>query len=189
MYYRHECLALASQRSLISFIVLDIEPIRAGNSSKSGSATPAGGAGGGGGGYGQGGGPGGGGGSGRYQLAEAQIARVSDFGKNDTVFYVRTHLGNILHPGGVRVGCGGGGVCTVCVWVGGGCLSRVPKNGGGLRRRVCGFVAVWRGDAAWRGEGAKDCCCRAHVGAILLRVVVVTASMGKRGETGAGGEG
>ncbi|PNW72682.1 hypothetical protein CHLRE_15g640250v5 [Chlamydomonas reinhardtii] len=104
VYYRHECLALASQRSLISFIVLDIEPIRAGNSSKSGSATPAGGAGGGGGGYGQGGGPGGGGGSGRYQLAEAQIARVSDFGKNDTVFYVRTHLGNILHPGDTVLG-------------------------------------------------------------------------------------
>ncbi|KAG2439772.1 hypothetical protein HYH02_010649 [Chlamydomonas schloesseri] len=96
VYYRHECLALASQRSLVPFIVLDIEPVRAG---KSGTQTPGGqGAGA----YGQGGG--GGGGTGRYQLAEAQIARVSDFGKNDTVFYVRTHLGNILHPGDTVLG-------------------------------------------------------------------------------------
>ncbi|MEW5320368.1 MAG: hypothetical protein WDW38_011444 [Sanguina aurantia] len=35
----------------------------------------------------------------RMALAEATVARISDFGRNDTVFYTKTHLGNILHPG------------------------------------------------------------------------------------------
>lgn len=93
VYYRHPFTALSSQRSLTPYVVLDIEPVR-------GAAQP----GQQGGGYGQGHGQGqGGGGAGRYCLAEAQVARVSDFGRNDTTFYVRTHLGNILHPGkGVR---------------------------------------------------------------------------------------
>ncbi len=42
----------------------------------------------------------------RYQLAEAQVARLSDFGRNDTVFYARTHLGHLLHPGERRGGEG-----------------------------------------------------------------------------------
>ncbi len=33
-----------------------------------------------------------------------QVARSSDFGRNDTVYYVRTHLGNILHPGDMALG-------------------------------------------------------------------------------------
>lgn len=96
MYYRHPFTALSSQRSLTPYVVLDIEPIR-------GAAQP----GQLGGGYGQGHGQGqggGGGGGGRYCLAEAQVARVADFGRNDTTFYVRTHLGNILHPGGLGEG-------------------------------------------------------------------------------------
>jgi len=28
-----------------------------------------------------------------------QVARKSDFGRNDTVFFTRTHLGNLLKPG------------------------------------------------------------------------------------------
>ena len=36
----------------------------------------------------------------RHALAEVQLARMSDFGRNDTVFYSRTHLGNVLHTGG-----------------------------------------------------------------------------------------
>eukprot|EP00198_Chlamydomonas_reinhardtii_P011820 XP_001701157.1 predicted protein [Chlamydomonas reinhardtii] len=40
----------------------------------------------------------------RTHTMDAPIARVSDFGKNDTVFYVRTHLGNILHPGDTVLG-------------------------------------------------------------------------------------
>ncbi|KAK3157221.1 hypothetical protein QOZ80_2AG0117810 [Eleusine coracana subsp. coracana] len=40
----------------------------------------------------------------RYQLAFAQVARVSDFGKNDTIFTVRTHLGHLLNPGDHALG-------------------------------------------------------------------------------------
>ncbi|XP_047059980.1 60S ribosomal export protein NMD3-like [Lolium rigidum] len=40
----------------------------------------------------------------KYQLAYAQVARMSDFGKNDTVFTVRTHLGHRLNPGDLALG-------------------------------------------------------------------------------------
>ncbi|RKP23511.1 NMD3 family-domain-containing protein [Syncephalis pseudoplumigaleata] len=36
---------------------------------------------------------------GKYALADVQVARTSDFGRNDTVFFARSHLGNILNPG------------------------------------------------------------------------------------------
>jgi nonsense-mediated mRNA decay protein 3 len=36
---------------------------------------------------------------GRWQLAEATVAKASDLGSNDRTFYTRTHLGNVLHPG------------------------------------------------------------------------------------------
>ncbi|KAL0362700.1 UNVERIFIED_CONTAM: 60S ribosomal export protein NMD3 [Sesamum calycinum] len=35
---------------------------------------------------------------------DAQVARVSDFGKNDTIFNVRTHMGHILNPGDYALG-------------------------------------------------------------------------------------
>ncbi|KAH8511433.1 hypothetical protein H0E87_008844 [Populus deltoides] len=34
----------------------------------------------------------------RYALADATVARMSDFGKNDTMFNIKTHLGHILKP-------------------------------------------------------------------------------------------
>uniref|UniRef100_A0A6V7QUV2 60S ribosomal export protein NMD3 n=1 Tax=Ananas comosus var. bracteatus TaxID=296719 RepID=A0A6V7QUV2_ANACO len=40
----------------------------------------------------------------RYQLAHAQVARVSDFGRNDNIFTVRTHLGRLLSPGDYALG-------------------------------------------------------------------------------------
>lgn len=40
----------------------------------------------------------------RICLAEATIARSSDFGSNDTTFIVLTHLGNILSPGDTVLG-------------------------------------------------------------------------------------
>lgn len=40
----------------------------------------------------------------RYALAEAQVARLSDFGKNDTIFFIKTHLGHILKPGDQALG-------------------------------------------------------------------------------------
>ena len=36
---------------------------------------------------------------GRFILAEATVARASDLGSNDTTYFTRTHLGNILHAG------------------------------------------------------------------------------------------
>ena len=40
----------------------------------------------------------------KYVLAEVQVARVSDFGKNDTMFYVKTHLGHLLNVGDYALG-------------------------------------------------------------------------------------
>eukprot|EP00192_Tetraselmis_astigmatica_P024375 CAMPEP_0117664538 /NCGR_PEP_ID=MMETSP0804-20121206/9282_1 /TAXON_ID=1074897 /ORGANISM="Tetraselmis astigmatica, Strain CCMP880" /LENGTH=504 /DNA_ID=CAMNT_0005471795 /DNA_START=246 /DNA_END=1760 /DNA_ORIENTATION=+ len=35
----------------------------------------------------------------QWALAEAQLARVSDFGVNDTIYVAKTHLGRVLKPG------------------------------------------------------------------------------------------
>ncbi|XP_068648923.1 uncharacterized protein [Aristolochia californica] len=40
----------------------------------------------------------------KYCLAEAQVARVSDFGKNNNIFHIRTHLGHLLNPGDYALG-------------------------------------------------------------------------------------
>ena len=34
----------------------------------------------------------------------AQVAKASDFGRNDRTFFVRTHLGHLLHPGDNAMG-------------------------------------------------------------------------------------
>ncbi|KAL0353744.1 UNVERIFIED_CONTAM: Nuclear/nucleolar GTPase 2 [Sesamum angustifolium] len=70
-YWRSSFKALLSSRQLVEYIVLDVEPVS--------SEVNVGGL--------------------KYVLADAQVARVSDFGKNDTIFNVRTHLGHILNPG------------------------------------------------------------------------------------------
>ncbi|KAJ9063683.1 ribosome-binding protein [Entomophthora muscae] len=41
---------------------------------------------------------------GKFVLADVQVARVQDYGKNDTVFFTRTHLGGILHFGDLAYG-------------------------------------------------------------------------------------
>jgi nonsense-mediated mRNA decay protein 3 len=41
---------------------------------------------------------------GRFLLAEATVARASDLGVNDTTYFVRTHLGAVLHAGDSVVG-------------------------------------------------------------------------------------
>ncbi|KAK9488524.1 NMD3 family-domain-containing protein [Lipomyces starkeyi] len=41
---------------------------------------------------------------GKMSLADATVARSSDMGRNDTTYYVRTHLGGILHPGDTVLG-------------------------------------------------------------------------------------
>ncbi|KAF8475627.1 NMD3 family-domain-containing protein [Kalaharituber pfeilii] len=40
----------------------------------------------------------------KYVLAEVEVARASDMGRNDTTYLVRTHLGGILHPGDSAMG-------------------------------------------------------------------------------------
>lgn len=75
-YWRSSFKALLSSRQLMEYIVLDIEAIS--------SEVNVGGF--------------------KYALADAQVARVSDFGKNDTIFYIRTHLGHLLSPGDYALG-------------------------------------------------------------------------------------
>ncbi|CAG8541670.1 2551_t:CDS:2 [Paraglomus brasilianum] len=41
---------------------------------------------------------------GKYVLADIQVARLSDFGRNDTVFFARSHLGAILKAGDTVLG-------------------------------------------------------------------------------------
>lgn len=41
---------------------------------------------------------------GRFHLAEATIARASDLGSNDKTYFVRTHLGSVLHAGDSAMG-------------------------------------------------------------------------------------
>lgn len=36
---------------------------------------------------------------GKYVLADVQVARASDMGRNDNTYLVRSHLGGVLHPG------------------------------------------------------------------------------------------
>ncbi|KAL7585899.1 hypothetical protein Lser_V15G45746 [Lactuca serriola] len=39
-----------------------------------------------------------------FEMADVHVARVSDFGKNDTIFFIRTHLVNVLKPGDYALG-------------------------------------------------------------------------------------
>lgn len=75
-YWRSSFKALLSSRQLVEYIVLDVEIVS--------SEVNVGGS--------------------KYALADAQVARVSDFGKNDTIFNIRTHLGHLLNPGDHALG-------------------------------------------------------------------------------------
>jgi len=41
---------------------------------------------------------------GKWELAEVEVARSSDFGSNDTIFHTTTHLGKMLQPGDLVLG-------------------------------------------------------------------------------------
>lgn len=43
-------------------------------------------------------------GSGKLTTACAQVVRASDFGSNDKSYFVKTHLGQVLHPGDTALG-------------------------------------------------------------------------------------
>ncbi|KAH9314891.1 hypothetical protein KI387_023518 [Taxus chinensis] len=75
-YWRVPFRSLLSGRQLVEYIVLDIE-VNVGLTTVGGM---------------------------KYSLADAQVARVSDFGKNDTIFNVKTHLGHLLNPGDNALG-------------------------------------------------------------------------------------
>lgn len=42
--------------------------------------------------------------SGKYAMADATVARSSDYGNNDKTYLIRTHLGRFLHPGDLTLG-------------------------------------------------------------------------------------
>ncbi|KAM3701821.1 hypothetical protein ACJW31_05G204300 [Castanea mollissima] len=69
-YWRLLFKSLLTSRQLVEYIMLDVEIIS--------SEVNVGGS--------------------KYVLADAQVARVSDFGRNDTIFNIRTHLGHLLNP-------------------------------------------------------------------------------------------
>jgi nonsense-mediated mRNA decay protein 3 len=69
-YWRTSFKSLLTSRQLVEYIVFDIEAVS--------SEVTVGGT--------------------KYVLADAQVARVSDFGSNDTMFSIRTHLGHLLKP-------------------------------------------------------------------------------------------
>eukprot|EP00605_Chrysophyceae_sp_TOSAG23-4_P000789 GSChrysophyteH1.ASY1.ANO1.878.1 assembled CDS len=73
-FFQHPFSALMRHNQLTEFIVLDITPKEA---VRDGSASA----------------------PGKYQLAEAEVARASDLGSNDTTFVVLTHSGSLLSPG------------------------------------------------------------------------------------------
>uniref|UniRef100_A0A383VQ78 60S ribosomal export protein NMD3 n=1 Tax=Tetradesmus obliquus TaxID=3088 RepID=A0A383VQ78_TETOB len=83
VYWRTPFQAMMSARQLVEYVVLDIEPLQGAAGSGYGAFAQ---------------------GGTRWCLAEAQVARKSDFGRNDTVFYTKTHLGHILHPGDHALG-------------------------------------------------------------------------------------
>ena len=75
-YWRAPFKALLTGRQLVEYIVLDVE-VESAEVSVGGF---------------------------RYMLAHAQVARVADFGKNDTMFTIKTHLGHLLNPGDYALG-------------------------------------------------------------------------------------
>ncbi|RZC71192.1 hypothetical protein C5167_034647 [Papaver somniferum] len=75
-YWRIPFKTLLSSRQLVEYIVLDVESMI--SEVNVGGTT--------------------------YALADVQVARVSDFGKNDLIFNIRTHLGHLLNPGDYALG-------------------------------------------------------------------------------------
>ncbi|KAF5190562.1 60S ribosomal export protein NMD3 [Thalictrum thalictroides] len=75
-YWRVPFKPLLSCKQLVEYIVLDVEPLGY-ELNVAGS---------------------------RYALADVQVARVSDFGKNDKMSTVKTHLGHLLNSGDYALG-------------------------------------------------------------------------------------
>lgn len=77
VYWRKPFSSVSQFNHLTEFMVLDINPIYG----EQGPVT-----------------------HGKFVLADATVARMSDLGENDTQFEIRTHLGHILQPGDLAWG-------------------------------------------------------------------------------------
>ncbi|XP_057451079.1 uncharacterized protein LOC130742985 [Lotus japonicus] len=77
-YWRASFKSLLTSRQLVEYVVLDVEEVVPSEVVTVGGT--------------------------KYVLAVAQVARVSDFGKNDTIFSIKTHLGHLLNPGDYALG-------------------------------------------------------------------------------------
>ncbi|KAF6250964.1 hypothetical protein COO60DRAFT_1678393 [Scenedesmus sp. NREL 46B-D3] len=97
VYWRSPFQAMMSSRQLVEYVVLDIEPLQGAAGSGYGAFAQ---------------------GGTRWCLAEATVARKSDFGRNDNVFFTKTHLGHILHPGGLAAAAAGGAAAGLGGWGG-----------------------------------------------------------------------
>eukprot|EP00742_Colponemidia_sp_Colp-10_P002276 GILJ01002430.1.p1 GENE.GILJ01002430.1~~GILJ01002430.1.p1 ORF type:complete len:528 (+),score=93.79 GILJ01002430.1:79-1662(+) len=82
LFWKHPFKAAATRKHLTEYTILNVDPVEAVHQPiKQGAATRT-----------------------LYQLADVECARVSDFGRNDIVFRVRTHLGHLLKPGDSAMG-------------------------------------------------------------------------------------
>ncbi|TDH68952.1 hypothetical protein CCR75_004320 [Bremia lactucae] len=70
-YWKTPFLPLASSSDMVEFIVLDVEPVDTPSALIDSKSI----------------------------VADVEVARASDFGVNDTTFYIRTHLGGVLAAG------------------------------------------------------------------------------------------
>lgn len=80
-FWRTPVRPLMSQKQLVHYIVLDIEPLDGAHTAGGHQR-----------------------GANKYALADCQVARLADFGANDRTLFARTHLGHILKPGDHAVG-------------------------------------------------------------------------------------
>ena len=130
-FWREPFKASMTSRQLTEFVVLDIELVEN-----------------------HGGQAGAGVGGGKLQMAEAEVARVTDFGVNDITFHCRTHLGHLLNPGDHVLGFD---VCNTNVadrdldiWMGRGLvlpdvvLVRKSYEESRRRRKAKGYQRDWR---------------------------------------------
>lgn len=93
-YWREPFSTLMSQRDLVEFVVIDLEPVQVSSSNKSlggafednlsirgGNYSTK-----------------------KHSLVDVVIAKASEFGRTSTTFTVRSHLGHLLHVGDVALG-------------------------------------------------------------------------------------
>ncbi|KAJ0397621.1 hypothetical protein P43SY_003505 [Pythium insidiosum] len=78
-YWKLPFLPLAASPTMVEFVVLDVEPVHGGGGGSHAAASALT--------------------DERMVLADVEVARVSDFGVNDTTFLVRSHLGGLLEAG------------------------------------------------------------------------------------------